>query len=155
MPRSLLIFFNGFRLAGRNGNKHMSPDDIREQVEADIVDFIKAKVEAEEMTEDRAQSLAQLVLDRLKPGMSLEEVYKALPHLDDTFTEISHIIVPYLRDYEEGVTKPAIEQVSSLIKNGHYKEAQELADRVIRQDVKLVWTGSSKASSKEQAPLAK
>ena len=126
----------------------MSPDDIREQVEADIVDFIKTKVEAEEMTEDRAQSLAQLVLDKLKPGMSLEEVYKALPHLDDTFTEISHIIVPYLRDYEEGVTKPAITQVSQLIKNGHYKEAQELADRVIRQDVKLVWTGSSKATSK-------
>lgn len=126
--------------------KHMSPDDIREQVEADIVDFIKTKVEAEEMTEDRAQALAQLVLDKLKPGMSLEEVYKALPHLDDTFTEISHIIVPYLRDYEEGVTKPAITQVSSLIKSGRYKEAQELADRVIRQDVKLVWTGSSKAS---------
>lgn len=140
------MIFNGFRLAGRHDNKLMSPDDIREQVEADIVDFIKKKVEAEEMTEDRAQSLAQLVLDKLKPGMSLEEIYKALPHLDDTFTEISHIIVPYLRDYEEGVTKPAISQVSNLIKSGRYKEAQELADRVIKQDVKLVWTGSSKAT---------
>ena len=45
--------------------------------------------------------------------------------------------------YEEGVAKPAIAQVSNLIKAGQYKEAQELADRVIRQDVKLVWTGSS------------
>lgn len=126
--------------------KYMSPDDIREQIEADIVDLIKAKVEAEEMTEDRAQALAQLVLDRLKPGMSLEELYKTLPHLDDNFSEISHIVAPYMRDYEDGVAKPAIAQVSKLIQNGHYKEAQELADRVIRQDVKLVWTGSSKAT---------
>lgn len=124
----------------------MSPDDIREQIEADIVDLIKVKVEAEEMTEDRAQALAQLVLDRLKPGMSLEDLYKTLPHLDDNFSEISHIIVPYLRDYEEGVAKPAIAQVSQLIKTGRYKEAQELAERVITQDVKLVWTGSGKAS---------
>lgn len=122
----------------------MSPDDIREQIEADIVDLIKAKVEAEEMTEDRAQALAQLVLDRLKPGMSLEEIYKTLPHLDDNFSEISHIVAPYMRDYEDGVAKPAIAQVSKLIQSGHYKEAQELADRVIKQEVKLVWTGSSK-----------
>lgn len=127
----------------------MSPDEIRERIEADIVDLIKQKVEAEEMTEDRAQQLAQIVLEKLKPGMSLEELYRALPHLDDQFTEISHILVPYLRDYEDGVAKPAIAQVSNLIKSGRYKEAQELADRVIKQDVKLVWTGSSGASKKE------
>lgn len=135
--------------------KPMSPDDIREQIEADIVDLIKAKVETEEMTEDRAQALAQLVLDRLKPGMSLEEIYKTLPHLDDNFSEISHIVAPYMRDYEDGVTKPAIAQVSKLIKDGHYKEAQELADRVIRQDVKLVWTGSSKTTKSSSADSGK
>lgn len=123
----------------------MSPDDIREQIEADIVDLIKQKVEAEEMSEERAQTLAQMILERLKPGMSLEELYKTLPHLDDNFSEISHVIVPYLRDYEDGVAKPAIASVQQLIKAGQYKEAQELADRVIKQDVKLVWTGSAKA----------
>lgn len=124
----------------------MSPDDIREHIEASIVDLIKQKVEAEEMTEERAQELAKIVLEKLKPGMSLEELYKALPHLDDQFSEISHIVVPYLRQYEEGVTKPAIEQVSTLIKSGRYTEAQNLADRVIKQNVKLVWTGSGKAT---------
>ncbi len=122
----------------------MSPDDIREQLEATIVDLIKAKVEAEEMTEERAQGLAQMVLDKLKPGMSLEELYRVLPHLDDNFTEISHIIIPYLRDYEEGVTQKAAVEVQQLIHQGQYKEAQSLADRVIKQDVKLVWTGSAK-----------
>lgn len=122
----------------------MSPDDIREQIEATIVDLIKTKVEAEEMTEERAQLLAQLILDKLKPGMSMEELYKALPHLDDTFTEISHVIIPYLRDYEEGVTQKAAVEVQQLISRGQYKDAQALADKVIRQDVKLVWTGSSK-----------
>lgn len=122
----------------------MSPDDIREQIEATIVDLIKAKVEAEEMTEERAQQLAQMILDKLKPGMSMEELYKALPHLDDTFTEISHVIIPYLRDYEQGVTQKAAIEVQQLISRGQYKEAQTLADKVIKQDVKLVWTGSAK-----------
>lgn len=123
----------------------MSPDDIREQIEASIVELIKTKVEAEEMTEERAQSLAQMILDKLKPGMSMEELYKTLPHLDDTYSEISHIIIPYLRDYEVGVTQKAMVEVQQMIKNGQYKEAQILADKVINQNVKLVWTGSGKA----------
>ncbi|HLD24353.1 MAG TPA: hypothetical protein VJB96_00330 [Patescibacteria group bacterium] len=133
----------------------MSPDEIREHIEASIVDLIKQKVEAEEMSEDRAQQLAQIVLEKLKPGMSLEDLYKALPNLDDQFSEISHIIVPYLRDYEQGVAKPAVEQVSHLIKAGRYSEAQDLADRVIKQNVKLVWTGSSTASPHEPSPPEK
>ncbi len=124
----------------------MSPDEIRERIEAQVVDVIKQKVENEEMTEERAQQLAQRVLELLKPGMSLEELYKVLPKLDDNFSEVSPIIVPYLRDYEQGVTKKAAVQVRDLIVSGHYKEAQDLANRVIKQDVKLVWTGSSKAS---------
>jgi hypothetical protein len=124
----------------------MSPDQIREQIEADIVELIKAKVEAEEMTEERAQAIAQRVLDMLKPGLSLEELYKTLPKLDDNFSEIGHIIVPYLQDYETGVTKVAANQVRELIMQGKYREAQDLADRVIKQDVKLVWTGSAKPS---------
>jgi hypothetical protein len=122
----------------------MSADDIREQIEASIVDLIKTKVENEEMSDERAQQIAARVLELLKPGMSLEELYRALPHLDDDFSEVGHIIVPYMKDYEMGVTKHAIGQVQDLIKTGRYKEAQDLADRVIKQNVKLVWTGSAK-----------
>ncbi len=123
----------------------MNADQIREKIEADIVELIKTKVENEEMTEERAQAIAQRVLDTLKPGMSLEELYKAMPHLDDNFSEIGHVIVPYLKDYEEGVTKKAATAVHELIMKGEYKQAQDLADRVIKQEVKLVWTGSAKA----------
>jgi hypothetical protein len=122
----------------------MNADQIREKIEADIVELIKTKVENEEMTEERAQQIAQRVLDLLKPGMSLEDLYRALPHLDDNFSEIGHVIVPYLKDYEEGVTKHAAIAVHELILKGDYKQAQDLANRVIKQDVKLVWTGSAK-----------
>lgn len=133
----------------------MSPDEIREQIEANIVDLIKVKVEAEEMSEERAQQLAQTVLEKLKPGMALEELYKVLPHLDDTFNEISHIIIPYMRDYEEGVTQKAAVEVQHLIRQGQYKEAISLADRVVNQNVKLVWTGSAKASPPAPFPQEK
>ena len=130
----------------------MSPDDIREEIEAKVVELIKSKVEAEEMTEERAQEIAQRVLDMLKPGMTLEELYKVLPHLDDNYSEIGHIIVPYLQDYENGVAKVAAKQVGQLIKEGRFKEAQELADKVINLDVKLVWTGSAKPTSPAPSP---
>jgi hypothetical protein len=128
----------------------MTADEIREQIEADVVALIKTKVENEEMTEERAQQIAQRILDMLKPGMTLEELFKVLPQLDDNFSEIGHIIVPYLKDYEEGVTKRAAKTVHDLIMQGQYKEAQDLANRVIKQDVKLVWTGSAGSPTKPQ-----
>jgi len=48
----------------------MSPDELREQVELEVVEFIKAKLATFEINETRAQQIANRVLDILKPGMS-------------------------------------------------------------------------------------
>ena len=56
----------------------MTADEIREDIELAVVELIKAKLADGTMTEMRSQQISQLVLDTLKPGMSLEELYKAI-----------------------------------------------------------------------------
>lgn len=122
----------------------MTPDDLRQQIELKVVEMIKAKLAEGTMTEERSQEVSQIVLDTLQPEMSFEELYRAIPKLDDNAPELSPIILPILRDYEQNVNKKAMDNVSDLIKQGQFDAAATLADRTIKQDVKLVWHGSGK-----------
>lgn len=129
-----------------------TPDDIRQDIELKVVELLKEKVAAGTMTEERSQQIAKIILDTLQPGMTLEALYKAIPKLDDTASEISPIIVPYLRDYEEHVTKKAQNQVQNFIHQGQYNAATELAEKAVRQDVKLVWTARAAAPKGTTTP---
>lgn len=122
----------------------MSPDDIRQDIELKVVELLKRMVEEGRMTEERSQQIAQMVLSTLKPGMSLEELMKAVPKLDDTAPELSLVILPYLREYERMVQQKAQIAVADLIRQGKYNAATKLSEQVINQEG-LVWTGSAKA----------
>ena|SRR3972149_7679142 len=123
----------------------MTADDLRQDIEMKIVELIKQKIENSTMTEDRAQQVSQRVLELLVPGMTLEELYRAIPRLDDTCPELSPVIAPILHDYEQGVTKQVEENVRQLIRQGQYDAATKLAKKAVAQEVKLVWQGSAKA----------
>jgi len=123
----------------------MTPDQIREDIELAVVELIKAKLADGTMTDARSQQISQLVLDTLKPGMSLEELYKAIFTLDDTCTELSPIVLPYAQKYEDNIAQKASDVVSSYIKVGKYDAAIKLTDDVVHENVKLEWQGSSKA----------
>ncbi len=123
----------------------MTPDDLRQQIELQVVEMIKAKLADGTMTEDRSQELSRIVLEGLQPGMSFEELFRAIPKLDDGATELSPIILPVLRDYEENINKKAMQGVQELIKQGQYDAAVKLADNAIHQEVTLSWHGSAKA----------
>jgi len=123
----------------------MTPDQIREDIELAVVELIKAKLADGTMTDARSQQISQLVLDTLKPGMSLEELYKAIFTLDDTCTELSPIVLPYAQKYEDNIAQKASDVVSSYIKVGKYDAAIKLTDDVVNENVKLQWQGSGKA----------
>ncbi len=125
----------------------MTPDDLRQQIELKVVELIKVKLADGTMTEERAQQISQMVLDLLKPGMSFEELYKIVPKFDDQFSELSPIVLPIVRDYEERIVKEAQKGVQNLIAQGQYDSAVKLADSAIKQDVKLQWVGSSAKQS--------
>ncbi len=122
----------------------MTPDEIREDIELAVVGLIKTKLADGTMTETRSQQISQLILDTLKPGMSLEELYKAIFTLDDTCTELSPIVLPYAKIYEQNIAKKAGDIVSSYIKVGKYDAAIQLTDDVVHENVKLQWQGSGK-----------
>ncbi len=122
----------------------MSPDEIREDIELKIVELIKQLLEDGVVTEARAQQLSAIALKTLVPGMSLEELYRAIPRLDDAATELAPIVIPYMREYEENITKRAQTSVEELIKQGQYDAAIKLAKQATTREVELVWQGSGK-----------
>lgn len=122
----------------------MNPDELREQIELSVVDLIKSKLADGTMTEDRAQQASQVVLDTLKPGMSMEELYKATAKLDDTVQELAPIVLPLMEQYERDIVKPIEKNVKDLIMQGQYDAATNLAKKAIGQDIKMQWTGSGK-----------
>lgn len=123
----------------------MTPDDLRQDVELKVVNLIKEKIADGTMTEERSQAIAQFVLEAIRPGMGFEELYKAIPHLDDTFTELSPVVLPVVREYEEHIVQHAAEGVRQLIRQGQFDAAEKLAKNAINQNVKLEWSGSSNA----------
>lgn len=125
----------------------MTADDIRQDIELKVVELLKQQIAAGTMTEERSQQIAKIVLEALRPGMSLEELYKSIPKLDDTASEISPIILPYLKDYEEHVTKKTQSQVQNLIRQGQFDAAAKLAEQAVHQDIKLVWTAKASPGS--------
>ena len=121
----------------------MTPDDLRQQIELQVVELIKRKLADGTMTEERSQQISQVVLDTIRPGMTLEELYRAVPKLDDTLPELAPIVLPYLRDYETNVTQRAHAEIQRLMKAGQYDAAAKLGKKAISQDVQLVWEGRS------------
>jgi hypothetical protein len=123
----------------------MSPDELREDVELAIVEFIKERLETGEVTEERAEAISKRALDVLQPGMNFEQLYKAIASLDDTMPELSVVVLPYVRDYEQNVTQGALSSVRELIRQGQYDAAAKLGAKAAKSDVELEWRGSGKA----------
>lgn len=120
------------------------PDQIREQIEVNVVELLKTHLEAGTITEDRSRQISQIVLELLKPGMSLEDLYKAIFKLDDSCPELSSVVLPYAEEYEKDVTKKAVNVVSDYIKTGKYDAAAKFAEKVVKNDVDLEWHASAK-----------
>lgn len=122
----------------------MSPDELREQIELEIVELLQRKMESFEIQEARAKQIAQRVLDVLRIGMTFEELYRAIPLLDDSMPELAPVVLPHVRDYEMNVTNQALAQVQHLIRQGQFDAATQLAKKAASRDIELIWTGSGK-----------
>jgi hypothetical protein len=115
----------------------MSPDDIRKEIELKVVELLKAGLSDGTMTEDRSKVISKIVLDLLQPGMTLTDLYKAIMKLDDACPELSPIVVPYAKEYEDSVTQKATTRVQDYIRVGKYDAAIDLAKKVASQNVEL------------------
>lgn len=122
----------------------MTPDDLRQKVELKTVEMIKEKLAEGTITEERSQAIAQHILDSLKPGMTFQELYKAIFKLDDMYGELAPVTLPIIREYEDTVMKQAQKTVQQLIAQGKYQEAEKLAHDSIAGNLNIVWQASAK-----------
>jgi len=127
----------------------MTPDDMRQDAELKIVELIKQKLADGTMTEERSQAIAQMVLTTLKPGMTFDAVYGAIFKLDDFYTELSPVVLPFIRDYDINIRKKAADAVGHLIKQGQYDAAEKLAHNAIKGTLNVVWQASAKPPGPE------
>lgn len=97
------------------------------QLEQDIATFLIAKLEAYELTLDRASQIAQFILAHLPDNLTDEQIRQILPALDDEFSELGEIVYKYMLAYEEQYKNKAVENIGELIKHRHFEEASNLA----------------------------
>ncbi len=101
----------------------MDPEEYRKQLERNILLIMEEKLQNGEMDADRARAIARMLLDKLHPPLTLEQIYKIAPTLDDHFTELVKAVLPVLQDHEEETKHIVSEHAEKLIKSGKFDEA--------------------------------
>lgn len=101
----------------------MDPEAYRKKLEFDILKIIKEKLQKGQIDADRAKAIARMVLDKLHPPLTLEQIYEIAPTLDDHFTELAAAVIPVIQEHEITVSKIVAEHAQKLIKMGKIDEA--------------------------------
>jgi hypothetical protein len=111
----------------------MDPDSYRKKLESDILLIIESKLSSGEMSVERAQAIAKMVLEKLHPPLTLEQIHQIAPTLDDEFTELSQAVLPIINDHHEEVKKVVTGHALKLIQSGKFGDAQTLMQQVTSQ----------------------
>ena len=101
----------------------MDPEAYREKIERDILAILEEKLRNGQMDAERAKAIARMVLDKLHPPLTLEQIYQIAPTLDDHFAELAKAILPVLKDHEEETKRIVTEHAEKLIESGKIEEA--------------------------------
>lgn len=101
----------------------MNPDDYLKKIESDILIIIEEKLVAGEMDVKRAKAIARMVLEKLHPPLTLEQIYKIAPTLDDEFTELARAVLPVISDQNKQIGVLVANHAKKLIASGKFEEA--------------------------------
>lgn len=104
----------------------MGAEEKRKQLERDILNIIAQKLQQGQMNADRAKAIARMVLDALHPPLTLEQIYKIAPTLDNHFTELTSAVLPVIQEHEEKIKSIVTEHAQKLIKEGRIDEATKI-----------------------------
>jgi len=107
-------------------------DGFRKFIEFEAATLIISLLEKGAVDEEKAGRLSQLTLDLITPGMSVEELYVNGVKLDDHDPELAPVVYKIMKIYEEKFEKKALSQVSSMIKNKQFGQAQDLVKKVLQ-----------------------
>lgn len=104
---------------------------FRKFIEIKVLEVLKDVVQKERENSETIKQLAQRCLDLIKPGMTLEELYKNAVQLDDRHPELAPVVVSIMQEYEQRYEKRALDEVSKLVKAKKFDEAQSMVKKVL------------------------
>ena len=119
-------------------------DKLRQIVEWQVLELIKKMSEFGKMTNEQAQQIAKRTIELLKPGMSLEEFFKNVMKIDDGLPELSFIVLPLAKIYQEKIENPSIDAVRELVRKTNYDTAVNLSQKIVDQDIKIKFVAQGK-----------
>ena len=103
---------------------------FRHLIEQETLAILQRQMEAGTSSE-RIQELAQQVIDLIKPGMSLQELYIATTKLDDSSSEFAPVVFKVMKEYETTYEQKAITSVSQMVQDGQYDQAQDIVKKIL------------------------
>ncbi len=101
----------------------MDAEQKRKQLEQDILDILEEKLHKGEMDSVRARAIAQMVLESLRPPLTIEQFYDIVPTLDDHFVELSQAVLPIIQEHDDKIRKVVLGHAEKLIKEGKIGES--------------------------------
>jgi len=104
----------------------MDSEEYRKKLEREILKVIKEKLMKGQMDSERAKAIAHMVLQKLLPPLTLEQIHQIAPSLDDEFRELTAAVLFVLEDHDEEVRKIVSEHAEKLIKSGKFDEAHAI-----------------------------
>jgi len=116
-------------------NDYMQAEELQQFIEKEVLKLIKNLAEQEGMTKEKVQNVARRTLEFIRPGMKLDELYQNAVKLDDNCSELAPIVVIVMREYEQKYEKKALDQVSQLIKNKQFEQAQDVVKKVLNYKI--------------------
>jgi hypothetical protein len=99
-------------------------EDFRKMIQIEVLRVIKDLAHQRKMPKSK-------IRDIIKPGMTIDKMYVNAAKLDDKFSELAPVVLIIMKEYEEKYERKALDGVSSLIKTGHYNEAEEMVKKVL------------------------
>ncbi len=115
----------------------MDPEEYRKKIELDILRIIEEKLANGQMDTERAKAIARMVLDKLHPPLTLQQIYQVVPILDDHFAELARAVLPVIRRHEEEVRKIVSDHAAKLIKLGKIDEVTQILKLATNKQVKV------------------
>lgn len=121
----------------------MDSEEYRKKIELDILKIIEEKLANGQMDTERAKAIARMVLDKLHPPLTLEQIYQIVPTLDDHFTELAQAVLPVIQEHDKTISTIVSEHAEKLIKMGKIDEANTILKQA---------TNKNNSMQKGQAP---
>lgn len=106
-------------------------NQLREQIQTQVVQLITKGLEDGSISEDRAREMARLILEKIPEDVSNQELMQILPKLDDQFVELADVVLPIISEYEEKIRSAVEQKALQLVRQRKFQEALETARKGI------------------------